>query len=51
MTSRVPFTGVRHIAQQDRQRAFRVDAEATQPRLHRDLTITAVKARYKELVG
>lgn len=46
LTSRVPFKGFQHIAQHDRQRSFRVDAKATQPLLHRDLTITAALARY-----
>lgn len=41
LTSRGPFKGFQHIAQQDLQRAIRVDAETTQPRLHRALTITA----------
>jgi hypothetical protein len=46
MTSRSRFEGFQHIAQNDLQRAFRVDAEATQPLLYRDLTITAAHARY-----
>lgn len=46
MTNRSRFEGFQHIAQHDRQRAFRVDAETTQPLLHRDLTITAAHTRY-----
>lgn len=46
LTSRGPFKGFQHIAQQDLQSAFRVDAEATQPLFHRELTITAAHASY-----